>query len=147
MYINKDSYKIAKYWLAYNYHEGQNSDLYEYLSDCDYEPSPLTRGILDEDECVIAYYFDLLDKYGYEREFELYLRHQGSVQDLQDHRGILFVVDSDGNDFWDEVNASTNYPKTVLDALVEDYELVNEQLQSIVEDSENYDYLFIEVTI
>ena len=59
------SAEVAIYWFAYNYHEGQASDLYSVLSTSPYSPSCLCGGIQDEeDDLANDMYLDLVEEFG-----------------------------------------------------------------------------------
>lgn len=47
------SAEIAIYWLAYDWHRGQASELYSILSTSPYHPSCLCGGIGDEDDDLV----------------------------------------------------------------------------------------------
>jgi len=66
-YHTEDDFDIesAIYWFANDYHGGQNSNLYSALSTSEFRPSPMSKGIEDEEsELASMMYQDLVDKYG-----------------------------------------------------------------------------------
>ncbi len=90
MNINKEAYIVASYWYACNYH----SENYISLCNSQYKPSPLTEGILDEDDLAIGYYIALVQKYNYELpKPELEYLQYGCVDTLQSHRGFIIALD------------------------------------------------------
>lgn len=66
-YRTEDDFDIeaAIYWFANGYHGGQNSNLYSALSTSEFRPSPMSKGIEDEEsEMATMMYQDLVDNYG-----------------------------------------------------------------------------------
>lgn len=55
--------ETAIYWFAFDYHSGQFSEGYALMCQSQYKPSPLTLGIVDEDESSKIIYEFLVDKY------------------------------------------------------------------------------------
>ena len=59
-----DNILISSYWFAYNFHDGQTSDLYSALCNSFYSPSILANNIEDEyDSIVFAMYNALIEKF------------------------------------------------------------------------------------
>jgi len=72
-YHTEDDFDVeaAIYWFANHYHGGQNSNLYSALSTSEFRPSPMSRGIEDEEsELATMMYQDLVDKYGGEQSVD-----------------------------------------------------------------------------
>lgn len=53
----------AIYWFAYDYHGGQNSNLYSVLSTSEFKPSRLHSGIENTDDELSKYMYDSLVDY------------------------------------------------------------------------------------
>lgn len=61
---NNFSVETAIYWFAYDYHGGQDSDLYSVLSCSKFSPSPLHKTIYDvDDEIAVMMYDALIERY------------------------------------------------------------------------------------
>lgn len=66
-YHTEDDFDVeaAIYWFTNGYHGGQNSNLYSALSTSEFRPSPMSKGIEDEEsEMATMMYQDLIDNYG-----------------------------------------------------------------------------------
>jgi len=75
-----DNILISSYWFAYNFHHGQNSDLYSALCNHYYKPSILANNIEDEyDSIVFAMYNALIEEFIGEDSDQFLLDEQNNL--------------------------------------------------------------------